>query len=153
MKIPHLFFILVLVVSVVICGCTQPLSDNRTKPAADTPSTPMTTVTTVLSTSMSTPVIPKDPIVGSWYCIVYPLWGGKVVNEFTLMENQTWDRVITEYQDEVEKEYAHGTWKKESTNHYLLTSSITHVSHTFEYDNTKDELLDTDFKLLYHRVA
>jgi hypothetical protein len=79
--------------------------------------------------------------------------GGRVLNEFTLRENQTWNRVITEYQDAVEKESAHGTWKKESTSRYLLTSSITHVSHTFEYDKTKDELLDTNAGLLYHRVV
>ena len=153
MNILYLLLILFLLVIVGICGCAQTVPDTGTKLVFDIPSTPMTRVTTVPIPSTSTPVIPKDPVVGYWYCYVYPSWGGKVLNEFTLMENQTWDRVITAYQDEVEKEYAHGTWKKESANRYLLTSSITHVSHTFEYDKTKDTLLDTDFALLYHRVA
>jgi hypothetical protein len=118
-----------------------------------TPSTPITILTTVPVPSTSTPVSLKDPIVGYWYCMVYPSWGGKVLNEFTLMENQTWNRVITEYQAKVEKEYAHGTWRKERADRYLLTSSITHVSHTFAYDKAKDELLDVDFNLLYHRVV
>jgi hypothetical protein len=129
-------------------------SDENQKPlTAVLQSTPITTVTTVPIPSATIPVIPKEPIVGYWYSMVYPSWGGKVLNEFTLRENQTWNRVITQYPAKVEKEYAHGTWKKESINRYLLTSSITHVSHTFEYDKTKDELLDTDFNLLYHRVV
>ena len=152
MKILHLFFILFLFVIAGTCGCTQTVPDKPTQLVFDIPSTPMTTVTTVPVPSTSTPIIPKDPIVGQWYCFVYPSWGGKILNEFTLMENQTWNRVITDYQAKVEKEYAHGTWRKESTNRYLLTSSITHVSHTFEYDKTKDELLDTNSGLLYHRV-
>jgi hypothetical protein len=153
MKTPRLFLFLCLVVIVVTCGCTQPVPDAGTKLTFDIPSTPVTTLASVPAPSTNTPSIPKDPVVGHWYCIVYPSWGGRVLNEFTLRENQTWQRVITEYQDEVQKEYAHGSWKKESTNRYLLTSSITHVSHTFEYDKTKDELLDTNAGLLYHRVV
>jgi hypothetical protein len=152
MKTPSLFLILFLVIAGT-CGCTQPVSDTGTKLTFDIPPTPITTVTAVPVTSINTPATPKDPIVGYWYCYVYPSWGGRVLNEFTLRENQTWDRIITEYQNEVTKEYAHGTWKQESPGRYLLTSSITHVSHTFEYDKTKDELLDTDFELLYHRVS
>lgn len=153
MKLPHLLLIIFLLVIVGTCGCTQTVQDTGTKMVFDIPSTPMTTLTTVPIPSTSTPVIQKDPIVGHWYCFVYPSWGGKVLNEFTVMENQTWNRVITKYQHEVEKEYAHGVWKKESTNCYLLTSSITHVSHIFECDASKDELLDTDSGLLYHRAV
>jgi len=113
----------------------------------------MTIVTTGTITSTSTSDIPKNPIVGQWYSIIYPPWGVKVLNECIFVENQKWERIITEYQDEIEREYAHGTWKKESDNRYRVTSSITHVSYTFEYGKTKDELIDTDSKLLYHRVA
>jgi len=153
MKIPHLLLILFILVIVGTCGCTQTVSDKGTKLAFDIPSTPMTTMMTVPIPSTGTPLIPKDPIVGYWYCFVYPSWGGKILNENTLMENQTWNGVTTEYQDEVEKQYFHGTWKKESTNRYSLISSITHNSHTFEYDTSKDELLDTNSGLLYHRVT
>jgi hypothetical protein len=160
---PAILIISLLITLVLVSGCMLNFgqnnlnfgnSDEAQEPlTAVIPSTPITTVTTVPVASTISPVIPKDPIVGHWYCIVYPSWGGKVLNEFTFSENQTWDRVITKYQNDIQKEYAHGIWKKESSVRYLLTSSITHVSHTFEYDKTKDELLDTDFNLLYHRVV
>ena len=149
----YLFFIVILVAILLSAGCTQITSDSKPDPIINPPSTSMTINPTITLTPTSTPVLPKDPIVGYWYNWVYPSWGGKVSNEFTFMENQTWIRIISQYQHngEVEKEYAHGTWKKESTNSYLLTSSITHVSHKFEYNNHKDELSDTNFDLLYHR--
>jgi hypothetical protein len=153
MKIRHPIVIFFLLVIVGICGCTQPVSDTGTKLVFESPSIPTTAVTSVPVPIMTPSSIPKDPVVGNWYCFVYPSWGGKVLNEFSLKENQTWDRVITEYQDKIEKEYAHGVWKKESTNRYSLKSSKTQNTHTFEYDKTKDELFDTDFKLLYHRVV
>jgi len=149
MKTPLLVLILVLLV-IVVCGCTQPAPATGTKLTFDLPTTPMTTVPVP---STTTPPIPEDPVAGHWYCFVYPSWGGKVLNEFTLRDNQTWERVITEYQDTEEKEYAHGTWKKEGPGHYLLTSSITRVSHTFEYDTANDELRDTNAGLLYHRAV
>ena len=147
MKIPLLLLILILSGFIGISGCTQTIPDKGTKLVFDTPSTPVTTVTTIPIPSTSNPVITKDLIVGHWYCFIYPSWGGKILNENTIMENQTWNGVTTEYQDEGEKQYFHGTWKKESTNRYSLISSITHNSHTFEYDKSKDELLDSNFRI------
>jgi hypothetical protein len=75
MKSPRRFLILFLVVTFVTCGCTQPVPDTGAKLTFDIPSTPVTTVTTVPITSTGTPVTPEDPIVGHWYCMVYPSWG------------------------------------------------------------------------------
>lgn len=151
----YLFFIVLLVVIIVSAGCTQIASDSKPNPITNPPSTTVTIIPPITFTPTSTPVIPKDPIIGYWYNWVYPSWGGKVSNEFTFMENQTWNRIISQYQHdgEVEKEYAHGTWKKEDANTYQLTSSITGVSHIFEYTIANDELSDTNFELTFHRSA
>jgi hypothetical protein len=153
MKNPSLFLIIFLIVIVGICGCTQKESDTGTKMVFEIPSTPIPTVTTIPITSTRTQPIPRDPIIGHWYSFFYPSWGGKILNEITLMENQTWFGVKTEYQNTIEKTYFYGTWKKESTDRYSLTESTTHKPHICEYNASRDELLDTNNGFLYHRVV
>jgi len=150
MKFP-LFLILLLIVIIFICGCTQTTSDNKPGLATDIPLTPVTTAATVTLPPATISAPPKDPIIGTWIFHIYASWG-KVDDEFIFLENNTWTRIITDVKSNTKK-YTHATWIKNSAKNYTVGS------HIFEYNITSDELTDltqtalAGFEFIYHRTA
>jgi hypothetical protein len=157
MKIP-LFFLLFLIGIVFIGGCTQTPPGNNYGPATKITSPPATnsalsvaTVSATLTTlPPSIPVPPKDPIIGTWVGYKY-LATGRIQLTLNFMENNTFILINTNMKSQ-HKKYVYGTWKKESTSTYPITTS-TGGSDAFTYDKEKDEISDTFFLVPFVRVT
>ena len=155
MRKHHLSYIIILIAVLCFCGCTQTVSDSKPDVIPIPPSTSLTTIPTFLYTPIitptSTPLILKDPIIGTWMCYSYTA-SGRIKKEYTFIENNTWSRTNTNLKS-MRPAYSHGTWRKESDTKYSIKSSVSGGSATFQYDITKDELYDPGFQETFHRIS
>lgn len=150
MKTSSVFFIMVFIGTVFICGCTQTVSENQQGPETTVlPSTQMTAVTTVPLPPATIPVPPKDPIIGSWMSYKY-LATGKIELFWTFSENNTYTLVNTNVKSQ-HKKFVQGTWSKAGADTYQVSTSGTPL--IFTYDRTNDACSDTFFLVNYSRVT
>lgn len=150
MKFP-VAYTLFLIFLLLVSGCSSATPPSSQTPAPSIPIPPSTpTVSfTITNTPAGTPVIPADPIVGSWLC--YSNAGGDRLEElYTFLANNTWIRLDRNLDDRT-IQYSHGTWKNGGNNQYLMQFSRS--SGTFQYDRVKDQFFDTFYKCAFYRTA
>jgi hypothetical protein len=146
----YLFFIVLLVAIILSAGCTHIASDSKPDPITNPPSTAMTINPTITFTPISTPALPNDPIIGSWYCYNY-LPSGKIEKLWTFMENNTFTMINTNIKSQ-HKKYVNGVWIKESATIYQVTPTGG-SGDMFTYDSSKDEFSDTYFGDTYTHIT
>lgn len=141
-------FVVFLLFTILACGCTENSPPLTPEPVPDTtqPVAPLENTTPTLQQKTL-----LDPFAGTWECKSY-LASGPLRKVYTFMENGSWTRTNTNL-DSMVQAFSHGTWKKESEGNYVIHSSVSGGTASFEYDKGKDTLYEPHFKETFHRVS
>jgi hypothetical protein len=144
------FFLCFLILAAGCSSAPGTLSETPAPTIMVSPSVP-TASFTATSTPSDTPVIPDDPIIGTWMGYSYA-GGDRYERIYTFWKNNTWTRLDRNLTDRTKAD-SHGTWKNGANNQYPMHFSVSGTSGTFRYDPAKDELFDPYYQETFRRTA